>query len=253
MGALAHFIEEEGIPTTQISLIRRHTEIIRPPRALWVPFDFGRPLGAPNNPGFQKQILVAVLRLLEIPEGSVLQDFPYGAPVSENRVSTLSCPINPIRVETEVTEIGKLCLSFKTEITALRSWYEIAVAKHGRTTVGASRIEPDEIGNLICSFLRDTQPDNPRKDVSLADMLKLSVDDLKAYYFEAITSQPGQEDVSIPVFSDWFWRDTRAGQVLMTLKEVCLKSENSLLQRVGRALIVPSRVARTIGKSKDSE
>ena len=195
---------------------------------------------------FQKRILVAALRLLEIPEGPVLADFPDDAPVSENVVSVLACPINPIRVETEVSEIGKLCLAFKTEITSMSPWYEIAVAKHERTTVGASKIKPDEIGNFICAFLRDTQPDNPRDDVSLADTLKFSVDDLKAYYFEAIASQPGQEDVSMAIFSDWFWGDTKAGQALMTLKEVCQESENSQLQRVGKALIVPSRVARAI-------
>ena len=32
MGGLAHYIEDEGVPTTQISLIREHTEKIKPPR-----------------------------------------------------------------------------------------------------------------------------------------------------------------------------------------------------------------------------
>ena len=47
---LAHFFEEEGLPTTQISLIRLHTEITKPPRALWVSFELGRPLGVPGDP-----------------------------------------------------------------------------------------------------------------------------------------------------------------------------------------------------------
>ena len=34
MGGLAHTLEDEGIATTQISLIRLHTEKIKPPRAL---------------------------------------------------------------------------------------------------------------------------------------------------------------------------------------------------------------------------
>jgi hypothetical protein len=42
VGALGHFLEREGIPTTGISLVREHTEKIRPPRALWVTFELGR-------------------------------------------------------------------------------------------------------------------------------------------------------------------------------------------------------------------
>ncbi|MBT5161958.1 MAG: hypothetical protein HOL89_19300, partial [Alphaproteobacteria bacterium] len=49
MSALGHFLEEEGIATTIISLIRVHSEKVRPPRSLFVPFELGRPLGAPND------------------------------------------------------------------------------------------------------------------------------------------------------------------------------------------------------------
>jgi len=38
VGALGHYIEREGIPTAQISLIREQTAAIKPSRALWVPF-----------------------------------------------------------------------------------------------------------------------------------------------------------------------------------------------------------------------
>ena len=57
MGALGHYIEREGIPTAQISLIREQTAAIKPPRALWVPFMLGRPFGAPNDPDFQRRVL----------------------------------------------------------------------------------------------------------------------------------------------------------------------------------------------------
>ncbi len=57
MGGLAHYLEDEGIRTTQIALIRKHTEEIKPPRALAVSFELGRPLGAPNDPQFQIKVL----------------------------------------------------------------------------------------------------------------------------------------------------------------------------------------------------
>jgi hypothetical protein len=75
VGGLAHYLEDEGIPTTQISLIREHTELIRPPRALWVPFDLGLPLGAPDDPELQIRVLRAVLGLFERESGPVLEDW----------------------------------------------------------------------------------------------------------------------------------------------------------------------------------
>ena len=53
MSALAHMIEARGIATVVIGLVRPHLETIRPPRALFVPFELGRPLGAPEDAAFQ--------------------------------------------------------------------------------------------------------------------------------------------------------------------------------------------------------
>ena len=82
MGGLAHYLEEEGISTTHISLIREHTERIKPPRALWVPFELGRPLGVPGDAAWQTRVLRAVLELLEASSAPVLVDFPDEAPVA---------------------------------------------------------------------------------------------------------------------------------------------------------------------------
>jgi hypothetical protein len=49
VSALGHYLEEEGIPTVAISLIRPQTEKTKPPRALWVPFELGRPFGPPSD------------------------------------------------------------------------------------------------------------------------------------------------------------------------------------------------------------
>ncbi|MEX1300510.1 MAG: hypothetical protein AB1Z81_16035 [Desulfotignum sp.] len=55
-----------------------------PPRALWVPFVLGRPLGRPGDPAFQMRVTLAALALLESETGPVLIDFPDNAPdVSE--------------------------------------------------------------------------------------------------------------------------------------------------------------------------
>ncbi|HVH82241.1 MAG TPA: selenoprotein B, partial [Stellaceae bacterium] len=58
MSALGHYLEEEGIATVAIALIRPQAENTRPPRALWVPFELGRPIGPPSDPAFQKRVIM---------------------------------------------------------------------------------------------------------------------------------------------------------------------------------------------------
>lgn len=238
---LAHFLEREGLPTTQISLTRLHTEKIKPPRALWVPFELGHPLGMPNNPLFQKKVLLAALKLLEAPSGPVLEDFPEDIPVSNEQPAVLACPVN-IRIEdtADGTEAEKLCAAFKNEIMSMRPWYDRAVKKRERTTVGVSKLNLAAMGDFICSFTEDNAPENPRQDISLADELRFSVEDLKAYYFEAVTAQPGMVVSSTKPLLGWFWRDTIAGKALLAVGESCLKSEDESLQRIGRGLVASS-------------
>jgi hypothetical protein len=241
---LAHFFEEEGVPTTQISLIRLHTEIMKPPRALWVSFELGRPLGAPNDPAFQKRVLLAALRLLEAPSGPVLEDFPEDAPPPGDRITILACPVTFPQEQVNSTETKQLCAALKREMMSIRPWYEMAVNKRGRTTAGVSGLETDSISDFVCSFLGGQVPENPRADIGVAYTLKLAVDDLKAYYFEAITAQPGQESLSSEFFSNWFWEETVAAQVLLALRETCKRSEDQMTQMVGRILIVPAKIMR---------
>jgi hypothetical protein len=245
---LAHFIEEEGVPTTQISLIRRHTEIIRPPRALWVSFELGRPLGVPNDPVFQKRVLLTVLNLLEAPSGPLLEDFTEDVPALTNEITILACPVSFVQNGSDFREMEQLYSALKREMVSMRPWYDMAVEKHGRTTVGVSGIDLDTIGDFIYAFLKGIEPKNPRDDIPLAYTLKLAADDLKAYYYEGITAQPNQESVSSQTITDWFWEETIAGKVLLAVKEVCKKSEDGLMRLAGGPLIIPSKVAR--GKTK---
>lgn len=50
-------IEEKGIPTVSISLVREITERLAPPRALFVKWPFGHPLGEAGNVPQQRRIL----------------------------------------------------------------------------------------------------------------------------------------------------------------------------------------------------
>lgn len=58
-------LEQAGIRTVCLQLLRGVAEKVRPPRALFVPFKHGYPLDRPNDPAAQHQVLEAALRLLE--------------------------------------------------------------------------------------------------------------------------------------------------------------------------------------------
>lgn len=237
MGGLAHFFEDEGVPTTQISLIREHTAFIKPPRALWVPFELGRPLGVPNDRQFQKKVLLAALSLLETKKGPVLSDFPDDAPDSGEMAGVLSCPVDLAMEGQDLSETGQLSGAFRREMTQLRPWYDLSVKKRGRTTVGASGLDIDTIGDFVVRFLDGEIPKNPREDIPVVFTLKLSVDDLKAYYFEAVSAQPGQEKPGSNTFARWFWDETIAGKILFTIKKRCLESGDEGLRLVGNMVI----------------
>ena len=65
MGLVAAELERRGIATVSIQLLRQVAEKVHPPRALFVPFKHGYPLGAPNDPSRQHEVIEAALRLFE--------------------------------------------------------------------------------------------------------------------------------------------------------------------------------------------
>lgn len=236
-------MEDEGMSTAGISLIRPHTETIKPPRALWVSFQLGRPLGPPDDADFQKRVLVALLKLLEAPQGTVLEDFPEDEPESDE-ITVLACPVNFARDAEASGDADEMLAAFRREITAMRPWYDMAVNKRQRTTVGVSGIALEDLGDFIYALVRGEPPENPRDDLPLANTLKLAVEDLKSYYNEGITAQPGQEQASSKVLQDWFWDETVGGKVLLSLMQVCLESTDDALKMMGSHFIAPGDVAR---------
>lgn len=219
-------------------MIREHTEAIKPPRALWVPFELGRPLGVPNDAAFQKRVLVAALTLFKIGEGPVLKDYPEETAVESEGESVWACPINLPRKEPVQHGAAALRAAFKREVVELRAWYDLTVKNQGRTTVGVSGLDMEEIVDFLGAFMEGI-PLNPREDLQLAYTLNFAVDDLKAYYYEAAASQPGNRLPSSGDLDNWFWGETTAARVLFAIKDFCLKSDDKMLQFVGMMLLIP--------------
>ena len=68
-------LEREGIATVSLSLLREVTRVLKPPRALFVPFPMGFALGEPNNPALQRRIIQTALGLLEHTAVPILETF----------------------------------------------------------------------------------------------------------------------------------------------------------------------------------
>ncbi|MDP7342936.1 MAG: hypothetical protein QF767_06140 [Alphaproteobacteria bacterium] len=239
MGGLAHYLEEDGLATTQISLIRLHSEKTRPPRALWVPFELGRPLGPPNDAPFQRRVLMAVLELLKAPSGPLLTDYAEDAPkATEAEMEGWVCPINlappALDSDGETPEHG-----LDSEMKGLWPWYDLAMENRSSSNLGASGLTLEKAREVVLSFAQGEQPDEaPVAGVSIAEGLRLAVDDIKAFYVDAATAQPG--NASGRDIQDWFWRETAFAGLLQRLRKKLMASTNEELAQAGEWLLVPS-------------
>lgn len=208
-----------------------------------MPFQLGHPLGTPNDAEFQKRVLMVLLNLFNRTECPVLEDYDEEEEENDEMVM-LSCPVNYSNMKSDSGEDGSPLSSLKREMTAMRSWYEASVAKRGRTTFGVSGVDLDNLGSFICSFLLDELPENPRDDVPLPNTLKMAVEDLKSFYIEGLTAQPGQETASSRKLADWFWDETVAGKVVWGIREACGKSEDRMMAMTAAHMLVPGDIVR---------
>jgi hypothetical protein len=215
-----------------------------PPRALWVPFELGRPLGVPNDPTFQKRVMMAAFALLDADSGPILTDYPEDVPetaemLDEEAMTGMVCPIDlptPPDASAPTSEIG---MALMKEIASLAPWYDLAVRTRGRTTVGPSGLSIDAAAKYLAAFLDDQTTPPPRDDMPAGRVLKLAYEDLKSYYGESITAQPGYN--TSKRVEDWLFNETVLGKALWRLRAICRDSDNEYHQYLGRNSIVPDR------------
>jgi hypothetical protein len=235
--ALAHFLEKEGLATAGVGLIRRHVERMRPPRALAVPFELGRPMGAPNEPAFQRRVLVALLELFKAPAGPVLVDFPDQAPAAPADQEGWACPIS-LSPPPAGSAHDQLQSALQDEIERLRPWHEEAKRARGRSTVGISGVAIADIPALMMSYAQNLAMPSPQAGTPMPVVVKRATDDLKSYYYEAATAKPGRiNDVAL---ADWLWGETAFGRALLALRKACLMSEDPVIKNLGQLQLMPN-------------
>jgi hypothetical protein len=237
VSALGHFIEEEGIATVAIGLIRPQIENTKPPRALWVPFELGRPFGPPGDSGFQKQVIGAALQMLVEGGGPVriadfAQDDPRERPDPDWRP--------PVTEPSAEAADAALAGPVKTEVARLAQAYDRALKARGRTTVGLSGLSVTEAAHYLARWLDGEMPESPVADMSPPLALRFAIDDLKAYYLEAALS-PGSRPSSRQQ-SEWLWRQTALGRALFALRRTHMEAADERLKLIAGNFTVPGRV-----------
>lgn len=241
MGALGHYLEAEGVPTTQISLIREHTETIQPPRALWVPFELGRPLGPPSDVDLQRRVLLAALKLFQEFRGPVLADFPDENTGSNDEqdsgAAVWSCPVSLAEPSEDLAGDEALASGLRQEAAELRNWYDLRLKEHGRTSM--VHFEPDGLIQLLSDYLVSGKKTAAGSDLPFAVALRLAAQDLKTYYFESVAARPDAAAPDNKAFNRWFWSQTAAGRALKAIKEKCLDETDEMMRMNGKLLLVP--------------
>ncbi|MBT6314350.1 MAG: hypothetical protein HOJ21_14195, partial [Alphaproteobacteria bacterium] len=139
MSALAHYFETAGIPTTLSALVREHAEAMHPPRALAVPFELGRPLGAPEDAAFQRRVITAALALLERPSGPILEDYPEDAPAdgaASEADEGWACPVSFAQPKADAPKT--LAARLQAEVAQMKPWHEAWKRRKGFSGIGAA-------------------------------------------------------------------------------------------------------------------
>jgi hypothetical protein len=78
VGLIQREIEAEGIPTIGISIVRKFTEKVKPPRTVFLRWPFGHPLGEPFHLAQQRAVLTEAFNALyTIKTPGEILDLPF--------------------------------------------------------------------------------------------------------------------------------------------------------------------------------
>jgi len=208
--ALSYFLERTGLMTTGISLVRENTAHMKPPRALWVSFPLGRPLGKPDDAAFQHRVIEAALTLLTMPNGPVLADFPEDAPLA-GLSEAPACPVS-------FSKPSKDTDSWKTklldELQSLLPWHDLGLRRRaGRSLVGVSGFSMTENIEKLGILL-----DNQTLPITELKWFKNAIEDAKVFYLEALTAQPGRYNQD--QLEKLIWHETTLGAALLKFNDL---------------------------------
>ncbi|MDG2113572.1 MAG: hypothetical protein P8N02_13280 [Actinomycetota bacterium] len=241
MSALGNYIERAGVATVSISLIREQSEAVGPPRALWVPYALGRPLGSAEDPDFQKDVMRAAFGLLGTTTEPTIADYEVAAP-DEVEAGEWACPLNLAPDEPDESLIGRL----SAEVARLRPWALETRSARGRTLFGASGAGSGQIDEVVAALGHLADSGDlvalPPGDVDWAHEMPLLirhlVDDVRTVYHEAIAAQPGSSAPNHDALNEWIFGGTALGDCLIAIGDH-LGDDDRPMAQVVRGLTIP--------------
>lgn len=219
MGGLAHYLEREGLSTVNIALVYKHAIAQPSPRALWVPFWYGRPFGAPDDPDFQRGVLDATLDLLQVPTGRVLREYHLDAPEMPSP-DDWQPPFDLPSPPPADAGIETICEAMEREVAEMANRHAMIAKKNNWSMTGLSKLNLVTVSKLLSVFLRGEESESSiTKRPGLA--LKFGCQEIIDVYAECVLDQSSDAPLA---FRRWYWNRTSAGVAVRRLQEVALNS-----------------------------
>lgn len=227
--------------TTSISLIRAQSEKVRPPRALWVPFALGRPLGSAEDPEFQTDVMRAAFAMLYTATEPTIEDYPIEAP-EEAGPGAWSCPLSIAPPEGDTSLTARLL----AEVAGLRTWSAETRRARGRTLFGASGATVEQVDDVARALATMAETgsvlEQPAGDVPWAVdqplLIRHLADDLRTFYHEAIAAQPGPGAPNHHALNEWIFGGTALGETFQRVARHLTEVDTPIALLV-RGLLIP--------------
>lgn len=210
----------------------------------------GRPLGVPDDPTFQRKVLLAALRLFEMRAGPVLREFVEEAPdvALESPETGGACPVNFAAVQSAGEGTPAAAQALAQEISQLRPWHDLAVARRGGSSGGLSGLSAEAAAAFVLAFLSGQAPASHRPQQPFAQTLKQVCDDLRTFYEEAASVQPGA--LSPGALESWLYFGTVLGEVLRKLHLAGRTSTDPGVRAFAERTLLPRSVLHRVQASE---
>lgn len=164
----------------------------------------------------------AALDLLNHEHGPILEDFGEDAPDGTAQDEPVVCPVS-FSPSVEDNWHNRLT----HEVATLAPWYAMGLERRAnRTLFGLSGSPVEDLAGKLGDYLdQDQLPTDNLK------WFKRAIDDLKVFYLEALTAQPGHHDSAM--VNRTIWHETAFGRALRVFYDgLCERPELKNFARI---------------------
>ena len=117
----------------------------------------------------------------------------------------------------------------------------------GSYYAGRHRFITAKIVEYLKAWLNHQPPQPFRADISAGDALKQACDELKAFYLEAKSVQPGEH--SAASVQDWFWMETALGKAIVEIRGIAANSTEPSVKAVAGMSLIPRTIETALKRT----